>query len=719
MKREFHIVLVAATILLALSGCSSEEICQPDPVSVESEAEIPVRLGFSMDDSAGGPLTKASIIGGEEGFVNPQTGAVNLINDIKMLCFTSEGIYLGHRTATLIGDEGAFVDGCPWGRELFEGSVPPRTSRIHFLGNVPLEKIPDNGQIGGNENTIIRSARMSMNTSDRTISYWGFHGESNPDDLKAWLAEAETETTIVDGQQVTIITGYHKKEGSVVHLIRDRARVEFGEMTDFYRADHRIDYKILSIDWIISNGMDHGYIAPYNENNSSDHFSGYYDPESTPKLKLDRLTEYNRADGGRFSAWTSDASTQNGEDEMVRAWDVDNGTYDNCTLFLFEDNNDEMECPKIILRVRYQKNRLSTDPSDQVTKYHTLMIMDAENSPSRIFRNHRYVLNVSGLPWEGLGTINFKDAVESRDYENNKTVSIDDKVTEVNDGKFQLRIEGDTYLIYQDQSDAGSVKTIPFSYTAVDPESSTAGLGTDNFTVEWTKTPEPSFASANVEVASYNPSTGQGTIRFTLGSIINQELQGGQLKLSDRKSGLSRFINIYTISNFSFIPSSGLALVRTGGTRRIDGVSCDTYRLDFRIPADYPSGLYPIKVRMANTTLNPFRVDVNGAQQTGATFGVSVESTENGAILDNETLLGMTFSTVATNRAWNYRRTGDPWNFWFNYTISVKPDYVNEQTVYTIYFDDTRPLRDFQNRALNVGLFLKMRYFGPAVPVYY
>lgn len=703
MTRLLRPIIFLSFATLTLFACVKEDFPVQDPAQVQDPGtELAVRLGFTLNDTAPDPATRASIVGGDEGTVNPETGKINLITDLKLLCFTKEGIYLGYRTATLIGDEEqqTFNDGCLWGRELFEGTVPPQTSRIHFVGNVPESKIPGNDQIGGTENTLIRSAKMSMTTADRSIAYWGFHGEANPDLMRDWLA-------------VHDLNGYHKREGSIVHLIRDRARIEFGSMTDVYGPDNNIEYKILSIDWIATNGRDHGYIAPYNEANPADRFTGYFEGPP-PRFKHDRLTEYARPDVQRYSAWTGDGATQNGEAEMMRIWDPENGTY-NHPLFLFEDKNDQVERPKIILRVRYQKDRNSTDPADQVTKYHTLMMMDLQNTPMKVYRNQKYRLDIESLPWSGMGYMTFKEAVESKEYSNNKTVSINEQVTDVNDGKFRLTIDGKGTLIFQNQSDRNQPQTVQFSYTAVDTDVSTEGLTTDNFTAEWTAVPSPSFAGETVTVTSYDPVTGNGTLQFTVGTVINNELQSGKIKLSAQNSGLTRYIHVYCISKFNFTPSTGLHLVPTGGTRVIRNTSCPTYKLELVVPGDYPEDLYPIKIRMATTTLNPFRCDIDGVEQPNATFGVEMESTENGAVLDGEPLSGMSFST--TPNLWNYRESGKPWNFWYTYVIATKPSGSVEQTHYTIYFDDTRPLRAPANRASSVGLFLKIKYFGDAVAV--
>ena len=86
---------------------------------------------------------------------------------------------------------------------------------------------------------------------------------------------------------------------------------------------------------------------------------------------------------------------------------------------------------------------------------------------------------------------------------------------------------------------------------------------------------------------------------------------------------------------------------------------------------------------MATTTLNPFRCDIDGVEQPNATFGVEMESTENGAVLDGEPLSGMSFST--TPNLWNYRESGKPWNFWYTYVVTTKPsDQPNKHTIRSI-----------------------------------
>lgn len=741
MKRLWYIF--AILLWCGLWSCAREEIVIPGYEGLSAslvkdlgldEPEMPVRLSFDLPyEDPIDPETKASIVGGTE-------DPAEYIKSLHLVCFTKEGIYLGWREATLIGNEGSFThDGLTCqGRELFEGTVPARTARIHFVGNVTTDNIPMNDQIGGNENTLIKSAHMSVNLDNARICYWGFHGEPSSEQMRDWLAVA---TPQPDGT-VT----YSKNGDSVVHMIRDRARINFRYMFDFKRSAQAVDpgdvvtvngnnytiaadgtitingqkfkmdanptdYTITKIDWILSNGLDHGYIAPYYEGHT-DHFDNYFDPAANPALKEDRLTPYDKANGQRYTATEADMLTC-----------YQNGLTVNNPLFLFEDLNDAANPPKLILRVAYTR-----DGKSDIVKYHTLMLLNENSEPCKIYRNHSYVLDIFGLPWEGLGYLSFADAVNSTTYANNMTVTINDKVPEVNDGRFKLAIIGDTYLIFQDPADAGQEKEIQFTYSVAKAGESTADLTIADFKAGWTSTPRPEFASEAItlEQVSNDGTTFVGKIKYTIGTSVGSNLQGGQIELHDTKTGMSRFVNIYTITKFDYLPDgpTPLALVRDGSsTRQVNGVACDTYYMDIRIPGDYPIGLYPIKIRMASTTLNPFKVKRMDTGTEDTNIAVYMEGTENGTVLDRETLSGMTFTT--SSGVWNYRASGDPWNFWYIKELETKPTKdVNGETVedgddklYRIYFDDIRPLRAAGNRPSDVGLYLKIKYFGDAVAV--
>ena len=719
MKRALHLFLSVLLLIGIAASCAIDLTPEVKWTEQElalglDEPEIPVCIGYDLPcEDIVDPATKASVVGGEE-------DPAEYVKTLYMVCFTKEGIYLGHRQATLVGTEATLAHQgstleCQ-GREFFEGTVPARTARIHFVANVPETSIPANDQVGNNENMVVKSARMSVKDTVSRICYWGFHGESSSEAMKSWLAlkEEDSEGNIT----------YKKKDGSNVHLVRDRARLSFGEMNDLYNSStNQITYKILSIDWILSNGLDRGYIAPYNERNSTDHFTGYFDVNATPMLDSLRLTPYDQSNAARYTA----QEYINGVDQMVRIYDETNGAVKG-SLFLFEDQNSVDNPPKIILRVKYQKHRNSTDVSDQVTKYHTLMLLNQDNAPCKILRNHDYILDILGLPWEGLGYMSFEDAVNSTTYANNMTVTINDKVPEVNNGRFKMSIVGDTYIIYQDPSLVGTEQTVTFRYEAVGSGETTTGIDASNFTAEWEGEIYDTFASPTVTVedVSTGSSAYTGRVKFTLGTQINTALQEGRIVLRDKKTGMTRFINVYTISAFNFLPdpvnNTPLSLVSTGNSRNVGGINCPEYKMEIRIPGDYPIGLYPIKIRMASTTLNPYKVTMGGVDDTD--IAVTSEGTENGTVLDDESLLGMDFTTTAGK--WNSRPdVSKPWNYWYIYTIINKPMKEvdgatvedTDDKVYTVYFDDVRALRASDNRADGVGLFVKIKYFGNAVSV--
>lgn len=760
MKRLSYIL--AIILACGLLGCTQREIeYYPGYEGVSpqlvrelglDEPEMPVRIGFLLPgEKPVDPSTRASIVGGEE-------DPADYIKTLHLVCFTKEGIYLGWRPASLIGAEQIYNHNglkCQ-GRDLFEGTVPSRTARIHFVGNVGIgvqsgyapPNIPGNDQIGGNENTLVKSSKMTVGVADRTICYWGFHGEQSSEDMKAWLALASIDP---DTGSVT----YSKKEGHNIHMVRDRAKVDFGYMFDSPRTSQDVedgktvtingksytitggkitidghqypiqknptDYTIQKISWILSNGLSKGYIAPYYDENADDHFSGYYDPQATPALKEDRLTQYDKADATRYTATENDMMTI-----------YENGMSVDNPLFLFEDENDEKNPPKIILKVVYQID----GQSGTKTKFHTLMMLNESQDPCTILRNHNYVLDIFGIPWEGLGYASFDDAVNSVTYANNQTVTISESVPAVNDGRYQLSIEGDTYLIFQDPSLQGTEQTVYFTYSSMVSGESTSDVHASDFKAAWTTDVRSSFASQNITVSevSNNGTVFRGAITFTLGTSINSALQGGQIELRDKLTGMTRFINVYTIDQFNFLPggSTPLALVPTGGSRTVNDVSCPTYKMDFCIPGDYPLGLYSVAVRMASITLNPFKVERRSSgdstlEETVETIAVAMEGTENGTVLDKTEILdGMNFVTSPTT-AWNYRASGEPWNFWFIYNIINKPSIdsngISEEDtrdkIYTVYFDDIRQLRAAGNRADHIGLFFKIKYFGPAVAVSY
>ncbi|MBR4379694.1 MAG: hypothetical protein IKP48_00370 [Bacteroidaceae bacterium] len=726
-KLELHIIMLGL-LTICLMSCDKDPIQTDYVKQIETlrlggnvDVDIPVCIAFDMLQDDIVPITRASVVGGNE------NTPPNYITKMDMLCFTEEGIYLGHRPAELEGNEVQSTTDGHWGRKLIKGTVPARTANIHFIGNVDDSKIPGNDQVGASENLIIRSAQMTMNADDRAISYWGYHGENNYQDMSNWLSvrtpvyeEDEYGHVIYEnGSPVqardeygNLMWIYSQNEGSIVHMVRDRAKLVFSAMDDLFNINGR-DYYIKSISWILVNGMKQGYITPFNRTSSAHPFDGYYD-DTTQKLVMNDQWKNPYNAGGRYNEVVEEnAEGQVNEGQMMTIYENGNGTTGtivNNPIFLFEDDNNQNNPPKIILKIVYHDQ---IHNKGDVTKYHTLMMLDKDNSPCKILRNHTYELKITRLPWEGLGHTNFEDAVSSVVYSNNRTVSISDKVTVVNDGRFELKIDGSSYLVFQKDEDA-TTHTVNFTYEPIGENTIPADK---TFNAHWVSDPdEDSFAKKNLTV-NFDPSTGQGSVTFELVTIGNN-LQSGQIEIRDPETGMSRTINIYTIKKFSFGTPT---LTKQNTSRTINGVTCDTYKLSFTIPYDYPAGLYPVTVRVASTTLNPFRCDVNGVEDNTVAIGVSMESTIAGATIDGEILTYVDanpFTTTANK--WNTQEPGKPWNYWYSINLPVKPEgEQNVATTYDIYFDDVRPLRAAANQADNVGLFLKIKYFGGAESVIY
>ncbi len=727
MRKRIHIVLWA--VLATLLACQREAVPENAPKAVPA-GEMPVRLAYTFPQEEIPDFcpddTKASILGGEE---NTASSPDFLLGPdgkgaLWMLCFDADNIYQGYRRATLEGTPKSYThngETC-WGRE-FSGSVPGNTTRIHFVGNVPADSedasaegyvtssfLPGENLIGRDEEAVITDLLSSYDDARRAILYWGFHRENSIKAMKEWLA---------------------RDEKGIVHLLRDRAKVEFADMQAYYRAgENEIGYRILSIDWILVNGLKKGYTAAF-QSGGGDLFDGYYDVAASPRQRENPHRPTPSVD--RYSAT---------EDQMMNVYRYDASTDTHILnkdnhLYLFEDPNDaftevhgQVNAPKIVLRVTYLKDRNAADtPSNRIVKYQIFLLQDGDNNPCKIYRNHSYKIVIHGLPWRGLGYETFEDALTGRDYINNRSISISDIVPTVSDGVYELTIDGSPYLLYHDSSDVMTTKTATFTYTVSDEADAHLldGLSGSDFEVGWTNEEDISatFADKTVGV-SYDPATRKGTVTFKLGTDITPILQEGVIKIHAKASGLSRFLNVYTITHFNARTSAGkedLKLVATGQTRMVNGVACPEYRMSFRVPGNYPSGLYPLHVRIASTTLSPM------AFGTDPNFGVEMAPTENGETLDGETLSGMDFSTTwgaAGSRPWNYRKEGDPWNYWHTYSIVSKPvkteggqffEDVSDKE-YTIYFADIRGLRAESNRADTPGLFLKIKYFGPAIPVF-
>ena len=540
MKYLSHIFTILIVILL-LAACQSDDNIVDD--NIPAVQEIPVRFKTNLPTQPG----TRSMVKGEK---------FPPVTSIEMLCFDSYGLFVGRRTADLVTPTNSSPD-----HGTFEGSVPEVTARIHFIGNYDV--VLNTRYIGMDENVLMQSEVTStLYSSSSGLVFWGYHRESTPDAMKAWLVGDNT-----------------------VYFIPDRAIVELGTVQDD---------KVEAVQgWIISNGRERGYIAPFDQSHSNDDpFSDYYDPSDNTLHNT--FTEYSTA--GRYTATESELDPI------------------STPQFLYEDINlrddGAANTVKVILKVKYW----DTSIGNNGIRYQTVLLQDSEKQQFTVTRGHRYIMNLGKLPFE-LGYTTFAAATAATSFSNNQTVSVVEEVSVLTNGEVEMDINnGKTSIIYQSVTeDQGQVKLIPFSFVdlvnggapfKLDDEGNPTSQQVDatNFTLDvLNNTGALTSSSSDIYINDFDQTTGVGHIAVKVGTI-STNLQTAKIRITDKTYGMSRNINFYTITEFKLVGE--MTLTNTGVTRTVLGKTCTTYKLSLKLPANYPSGLYPIDIKFATSTLN-------------------------------------------------------------------------------------------------------------------
>ena len=370
--------------------------------------------------------------------------------------------------------------------------------------------------------------------------------------------------------------GYHKEEstaamsawltgGNKVILLRDRAKITVTNNDD----------DIASLQWTVSNGLNKGFVAAMS---SSDNSNPYDNTYSTSTI----LTEYRSS--GTYtlsdaeSIWTGPGAAN--------------------PQFLFENAN-STDPVKIIVKATY---------TDGTTRYHTILLQDKDKKMYRIYRNQSFVLTIKDLPSKAettsVGSDSFDDAVTTTNYSNNPFAQVAREVNEINNEEYRLTVEK-VELFY----DSGTSGTVNFTYTDLDGNG-VSGISNSDFEVSWEPKDDtderPDVSSVTTAPAvTYSASTGKGTITFPLNTITS-ELKFNTLQVV-APSGLTRYVDVYSITAFSF--ATAPKLVDNGTKRSVGDYQRETYKLTFALPATLPNAVYPLTVKMYTGTLVPFSCD--------------------------------------------------------------------------------------------------------------
>lgn len=631
--------------------------CVEPVLDVESHIKDAISVHFKIRTSDETLVTKS-----ETGLVS---GTDAIVSHLYMYCFDENGRYLGRFESTKSDAEDAAFGvnsqgTTPNDNGTFFGKIPPATARIHFVANADIQV--GNDKIGLTEEQIFNGQTAefwNITASKRNqMAYWGYLKCATVEELKS-IFSSSTSTTI--------------------YLLRDRAEIVPGSFSETVNPN----YDPTSVQWTVYNGMSNGYVAPYDKENAS--FEGYYTVSGTSYEASSVLTPQKNP--------ARDVT----DDEDLRPFTSGN------SMFLFEDNNDFKEDGSIEEMVRIIV-KVKVKNSTQVL-YFPVRLTDKEGLHQlHIKRGHRYQLNLGYLP-VGLGYPTFEKAAAANSFANGQLVSIPMVVPEVSDGKYTLKIiyelgeekTTSTNALFNEWPGGNKTVRIPFKLAKNDGTSISAS--DFSFLAEWANVqtvaeqPDPNSNTSGITLdVSSVPSDGIGYVIVNLNEV-GSSLKSGVINLQETKHKLERRIYIYSIDEFVL---QNYTLTQT---------SSSGYRLSFTLPEganSYPEGLYPLRIKIASKSLRPSAAFNGTTELDDIVFGVEVKSTG--------TEVPGIVNQTNTNQ-WNYQNP--QWNFWYIFTIDTK----SSNPVYNIDFDDIRTSYAQANRPTNVGLYLRIEFFGDAKAV--
>lgn len=553
-------------------------------------------------------------------------GTENPVSSMQIVCFDQYGLYLGTRNINVDGN-------------ILDGYAPTGTTRIHFVANRGLT-VPLPFTAGTSEKAVMNSETLSTaynDTDNQEVIYWGYYRTDNPDDMVTWLQKGIPDTGTPN----------------TVYLIRDRARI---------RLNITADLTGKTVSWLIHNGRDRGYIAPYDATKTNP-WADYYTETEGEKVVQAAFHEYENS--GRYSLWNSDADNQDKNFDTYVAGRDDNYQY------VFDDLNKSTDPEgriKLILKVT---------PSGSTPKYLVVLLKNANNEQIAITRNNTYVVNVSSLDHDGYGTL--KDAVNGSEFANS-AAEAERTIPVINDDTYSLQIDldeepGKTSVVYN----STGTYNIGFKFLQLS-DMSNATTNPADFEFSWEDNKQ---ATWTIGTADYNSSEGKWYVPVTLGYVGSDAPVSDYLIVKHKASGLVRYVHIYAVASFK---AEAPKLVKESG--QFEGR--DVYKLTISIPSNFAEDLYPLEIRFATATLDAF--SDNSASSRNGSFGVEIKSTEN-----------LTSSTTKTD--WNY--AAKDWGYWYVYTVDGRPS----DGKVTIYFKDIRDKKE-QTKPNSLGLFLEIPNFG-------
>lgn len=500
----------------------------------------------------------------ESRVANFATEGIEGAADMQLLCFDKDGYFLGlaknlNIQSVLTNDIKA--DGGS-DKKNISATIPTGTARIHIMANATAENTVTTGNqsidfnksaewIGRHENNLMTSFDNKNNNQQHDkMVYWGYVKKNTPEEMTEFL----TKEVVAN---------------NVIHLLRNRAKIEVKWE----------DTNIEDIRYALGNVMQHGTVAPFNR-----------DKEKLTFPETNMLTD--------AAAWKAECTyitpsldprrwPSEGEIFSVKDEEMWPNSSSLPMQYTFEQENSLEKPLKVIMEVTYKGG---------VTKWFQVLLQN-EGVQIPVKRNHLYRIKIKRLG-KNLGYSSAELAYNGTPA-NNPWITVEDIIQEISDGTYTMNIVEGTYQILTAES-KDKIQEAKFTYKGDDT------MKAENFDVSWTQNEgftNPVAGKLPVPTVEYNATTGEGVIKYQVGSI-GEDFKKATIKLVDKKHGLTRNIHLYSISNVDFKFPSTLTMGKE--------VTSEA-KLTFTIPSYYPKELLPIEIEIASNDVNPKGSDVKVA----------------------------------------------------------------------------------------------------------
>lgn len=500
----------------------------------------------------------------ESRVANFATEGIEGAADMQLLCFDKDGYFLGlarnlniQSVATNeIKDDGGSD------KKNISATIPTGTARIHIMANATADNTVTTGNqaikfnksaewIGRHENNLMTSFDNNNNNQQHDkMVYWGYVKKKTPEDMTDFLTKEAV-------------------ANNVIHLLRNRAKIVVkweGNTSE-----------ITNIRYALGNVMQHGTVAPFNREKLTFPETNMLTDAAAWKAECTYITP--SLDPTR---WPSE-----GEKFSVKDEEMWSNSSSLPMQYTFEQKNSLEKPLKVIMEVTYKGG---------VTKWFQVLLQN-KGVQIPVKRNHLYRINIKKLG-KNLGYSSAELAYNGTPA-NNPWITVDDIIQEISDGNYTMNIVEGTYQILTAESE-NKIQKAKFTYKG------DKKMQAENFDVSWTQNEgftNPVAGKLPVPTVEYNATTGEGVIKYQVGSI-GEDFKKATIKLVDKKHGLTRNIHLYSIRNvdfnFQFANPMGKAATATAN-------------LTLTIPANYPKELLPIEIEIASNDVNPIGSDVKVA----------------------------------------------------------------------------------------------------------